>query len=301
MRLTVVVCTRNRAHLLGACLSALDAVREPGVELQVLVVDNGSTDGTAGVLGAASGVDVVQEPEPGLSRARNAGLRAARAPIVAFIDDDARPLPGWASALAEAIERFPAATAFGGPVHLALVGRRPRWLTPRLEGWYSALDLGAVPRLLAPDERPVGTNFAVDRDAALAVGGFDEELGRRGVSLTSEEEVELLTRMHAAGGATAWVPGARVSHVVTEERLRRRWLLERAWAQGRSDATVARRLGPGRSRAVSARDAAGAVVRGWPSTLRGSRAARDHQAMLLQDLVRRIRRLGRAGSEIAGR
>ena len=164
--LSVVVCTRDRARVLQGCLDRLARHRLEGFGFEVIVVDNGSTDGTAQLLAAAGDVQVLVEPVAGLSRARNRGLEAATGDLVAFLDDDARPEAGWAQALAIARDRFPTATAFGGPVALEWPGARPVWLGPGIERWYSAIDHGPDARLLDPDERPVGANLAVLRGAA---------------------------------------------------------------------------------------------------------------------------------------
>jgi glycosyltransferase involved in cell wall biosynthesis len=293
VRLSVVVCTRNRRELLGACLEAVAREQRASGDLEVVVVDNGSTDDTAELLASLPTVIVRSEPVAGLSHARNTGLSAATGSVVAFLDDDARPEPGWADALADALVRFPGATAFGGPVELAWLAARPAWLGAPLERWYSAIDLGPVPRLLAPHERPVGTNLAVVREAALAVGGFATRLGRNGTSLISEEDVELVTRLLAAGGTVGWVPGARVRHLVSADRMHRRWLLRRAWAQGRSDA-ITDRLERRADASAERRDAALALVGGWPRVAEAVRHSPVRQTELLDDLVRRTRAVGRA-------
>src|SRR5262249_57469715 len=73
--------------------------RVTGVGGELLVVDNGSTDGTREALAGQADVRCVVEPTAGATRARNAALRAARGDVVAFIDDDATPAPGWLAAL----------------------------------------------------------------------------------------------------------------------------------------------------------------------------------------------------------
>jgi hypothetical protein len=297
--LTVVVCTRNRAALLRGCLECLAAQRLTAGTLEVLVVDNGSTDGTAAVISSHDDVRGVAEPTPGLSHARNTGLDVASGDLVAFLDDDARAEPRWAEALVGARSRWPAATALGGPVVLQWSRPPPRWLTRDLERWYSAVDHGPAARLLDPDERPVGTNFAVVRDEALAAGAFAVELGRKGASLGSEEEVELLTRLLGRGGSTGWEPGARVRHLVAPNRMTRRWLLRRAWAQGCSDTAVARLGGDISPPTAEWRAAAAALLRGWPGALRDIAAAPMPQGAFVQELVRRARRLGRASTALS--
>src|SRR5437868_5644614 len=93
--LSVVLCTYNRAERVGAALDAL--LRQKGdVEYEIVVIDNNSTDDTENVVrsiaasGGAGRVRYVFEGRQGLSHARNCGIRASHAPIVAFTDDDVR-------------------------------------------------------------------------------------------------------------------------------------------------------------------------------------------------------------------
>ncbi|MGQ0830930.1 MAG: glycosyltransferase family 2 protein [Microthrixaceae bacterium] len=292
VRLSVVVCTLDRAELLDGCLRAVLADRPRDGSVEVVVVDNGSTDDTPAVVASHDGVRYVIEPRRGLARARNAGLAAAAAGMVAFLDDDARSMPGWTAALLHARERWPTAVAIGGPVVLEWGAPRPAWLVPALTRWFSAVDHGPAARLLDPNEQPVGANLTVARDPALAVGGFAPELGRMGASLASEEEVDLLRRLRATGGEVAWEPAAAVRHLVPPERMTRRWIVRRAWAQGRSDRTAARLAGELSRRDV--RLALRALVRGWPSAVRMIRSAEVRSGAITQEVVRRARRLARA-------
>jgi glycosyltransferase involved in cell wall biosynthesis len=97
---SVVVCTRNRCALLQACLASLD--EQTLDRLEVVVVDNGSTDATPAKLDewrrAAQYRVVANEPVAGLSRSRNRGLETARGDLVLFLDDDAVVPVGWAAA-----------------------------------------------------------------------------------------------------------------------------------------------------------------------------------------------------------
>ena len=93
-RVSVIVPTWNRAHVLGESLASLLAERD--VDLEVVVVDDGSTDGTATLLAGLGDprVRALVRPHAGIAAARNAGLAAARAPYLAFHDSDDLALPG---------------------------------------------------------------------------------------------------------------------------------------------------------------------------------------------------------------
>src|SRR5699024_6546596 len=92
---------------------------------ELIVVDDGSSDHTAGVAERA-GARVLSTPEPGgLNAGRNAGLAAASAPLVAFVDDDVAAPSGWLRALVDGASRHPEAEEFGGPITARLEGSPP--------------------------------------------------------------------------------------------------------------------------------------------------------------------------------
>src|SRR5262245_11184433 len=116
---SVVIPTRNRRATLELLLERI-APQATAAGAEVLVVDNGSSDGTREALGrlAATGrLRVVDEPVPGATRARNAGARAARGEVVAFVDDDALPDDGWLAALLAPFAN-PRVAGVGGRVQL---------------------------------------------------------------------------------------------------------------------------------------------------------------------------------------
>jgi glucosyl-dolichyl phosphate glucuronosyltransferase len=274
---TVALCTRDRGEHLGPCLAALAALEPPVGGLEVVVVDNGSTDGTADVVAAwaATGPSrrVLHEPVAGLSRARNRALAEAAGAVVLFLDDDAVPPPAWARRLAGAFGAPGDApvVAAGGPVRLVLPTPRPRWAGPAVEGWWSALDLGPTSRDLDPPDGPYGTNMGVRRAAAIDAGGFPLGFGRRGRRLLSGEETELWRVLRARGGRIRYQADAPLDHVVEAHRLRLTWIARRAVAQGHTSALhalvahdpvdVRRRLALARSYAAGGRRPAAATLR----------------------------------------
>jgi glycosyltransferase involved in cell wall biosynthesis len=108
--LSVVIPTRNRAYLVGEAIES--ALRQRPGQVEVIVVDDASTDDTTKVLteNFGSRIHLLCTPERrGAGAARNAGLRVARGELVAFLDDDDLWLPGKLDAELNALERFPEA------------------------------------------------------------------------------------------------------------------------------------------------------------------------------------------------
>jgi glycosyltransferase involved in cell wall biosynthesis len=239
MRASVIVPTRNRADRLDACLAALAHQSLPAEQFEILVVDNGSTDGTAARIARWSelrpGLRRVEEPVPGVSRARNAGIAAARGELLAFVDDDAVAESRWLALLLGAYDRFPGVGAACGRARLRLERRPPAWYGGYSESWYSAMDFGPTARLLLdPAEVPWSLNLSVRASLARDIGGFSEDLGRVDGNLHSGEEFPFVLALRAAGLHIAYEPDAVVWHAVPAERLRLRWLVRRAWAEGRT-------------------------------------------------------------------
>jgi len=239
---TVVICTHDRAALLRrAVAGALGAAA--ACDAEVLVVDNASRDDTAAVLAALGrehpSLRSVHEPELGLSAARNRGLREARAPIVAYLDDEALPRPGWLAALL-APYADGAVACVGGRIRLDFDGTPPAWLTTPLRAALSAYDLGDTPRRLRyrpGDLYPFGANISFRGADALALGGFSTAVGPLGRRQLVHDETDLCFRLDVAGKEIRYAPDAIVDHLVVAERLSPAWMLRRHWLGGVSGAT----------------------------------------------------------------
>jgi glycosyltransferase involved in cell wall biosynthesis len=228
----IVICTRRRPDDLAACLDGIAAEIARGRE--VVVVDNGPDAETEAVVRARPGVRYVPEPRPGLSAARNTGLRTARSEIVAFVDDDVRPEPGWLEPLSAAFDSPQVAVVCGLVLPFELetdaqlgfqydlgfggMGALPlRFDADFARGWRwgpPVWDIGA------------GANMAVDRGRALSLGGFDERLGP-GAAGGCGDDSEYWRRVLHAGLAARYEPLSVVRH-----RHRRDWATLRAQARG---------------------------------------------------------------------
>lgn len=248
-RISAVVCTRNRAALLDGALESLRGQSLARELFEIVVVDNGSTDGTRDLVLArardlrdAWGREIlrcVSEPRPGISRARNRAIEETRAPVIAYLDDDARANEEWLANILRAFEASEEKVACaGGPCEPIWEAPRPAWLPDSLLGMVGIVDLGAEPLTLEGESALFGANIAYRRRAVLEAGGFDESLGRVGKSLLSNEEVDLWHRLRARGACGRYDPRVRVRHIVPASRLTQEYFFERCYWQGISDARM---------------------------------------------------------------
>lgn len=239
--LSVVICTYNRRALVERAVRSLMEQSRPSECFEVVLVDNNSVDDTMtwaeGFAAEHPQVRVVQETNQGLSFARNRGAREARAPIVAYLDDDAVAVPEWVDALLCAFETAgPRPVAVGGRIELEWVRPRPGWLPDSAQGWLGYFTLPATQQELRPGvDNLRGGNMAVEREVLLKAGGFDTRLGRSKNGLMGNEEVELQRRLEALGRPMRYAHDAVIYHLVHPDRLMPRWMFRRAWDQGRSD------------------------------------------------------------------
>ena len=233
--ISVVLCTWNRASLLGGALDALLS-QDDAPAHEIIVVDNASTDGTSDVVAARAArhphLRRVVEPRPGLAFARNTGIAVSAAPIVAFTDDDVRVGRAWLKAIAAAFDRYPDASCVGGPVLPMWQGRVPAWLTERHWAPLGVQDYG--PAALRIDaQRPlclIGANLAFRREALEAIGGFEPAVQRVGNGIGSTEDHECHLRLWQSGRHGIYDPALAVNAVVEPARVRKRH--HRAWHFG---------------------------------------------------------------------
>jgi GT2 family glycosyltransferase len=237
---TVVLPTYRRDAALARALAALARQTDPGVRWDLVVVDNDDAPTSEGtVLAAAASfpvpVRLVRESGRGASCARNRGIGEARGTIVAFMDDDVLPEPDWLCRLLAPL-LVGRCDGVGGRVVLDPLPRRPRWFDSRwMTRCLADFTLGEKEHELPPDAYVLTANAAFRADLLRATGGLDEVLGpRAGVPMVNDD-VGLCRRFAALGGTIHYVPDAVVVHELPATRLRRRYLVRRWYAQGRSD------------------------------------------------------------------
>lgn len=220
---SVIVCTRERPYALRACLTALRSL-DPAPN-EFVVVDNApQSDATRGVVEDFPEVQYVLESTPGLSAARNAGLRQSTGDLVAFTDDDVLVHPAWAGRLRAAFTD-PGVMAVTGLVLPAELETHAQLLFERNHagfGWgFRALDFDRgfferMRRYAVPVwQLGAGANMAFRRRVFDDLGGFDERLGAGAAGCS--EDSEMWYRILADGGRCRYEPTAVVHHVHRRE------------------------------------------------------------------------------------
>ena len=240
---SVVVCTRNRSEVLKESSAALWRMDYPPDRWEVLIVDNHSSDDTLTVARDIASmhpgrVQVIEERELGISVSRNAGIQRARGEVIAFLDDDSFPEPGWLSALVEVLTREPEALVVGGPVEPWFAGELPSWFGERFHVYVTAWDKGPEVRKLTYNDYPRGANMAFRREVFARFGNFNAHLGYKGTGLMACDETELCLRVERSGGRILYVPRARVRHLTAASRITPAWLARRFQGQAHSEAIL---------------------------------------------------------------
>jgi glucosyl-dolichyl phosphate glucuronosyltransferase len=229
---SVVLPTYNRSPNLRRTLSSVLGQRTTA-HYEVIVVDNNSTDGTRAdverAIAEGAPVRYLLERNQGVSYARNAGIRTARAPLIAFVDDDVCVDRDWIETICRFFDRHPEMDCVGGKVLPAWEGEPPAWLTRDHWAPVALLDLGDSARIINADSRLclLTANFACRREIFDRVGLFGTELQRVHDGIGSMEDHEWLLRFWAAGRQAMYVPELLAITDVPQRRMtrdyHRRW------------------------------------------------------------------------------
>jgi O-antigen biosynthesis protein len=244
MDISVVICafSERRWRDLGAAIGSLQRQTRPAREIIVVIDHNDELLARAGTAWPDASV-VRNEKSRGLSGARNSGISAASADVVAFLDDDAEADERWLERLAAAYDD-PRVLAAGGLVEPQWPAGRPHWFPAEFD-WVVGCAHSGMPREVAPVRNLVGANMSFRRKTLLDLGGFRDGIGRIGSLPVGCEETELCIRARQRwpDRLTLYLPDARVRHGVSTERTSPRYFLSRCHAEGRSKAVVAQLVG----------------------------------------------------------
>lgn len=188
-------------------------------------------------------VAIPNDEQRGLSGARNSAVRRAGGRIIAFLDDDARADPEWLEQLLRVYAESDA-LGVGGSIEADWLQGRPGWFPPEFD-WVVGCSYRGLPETRTNVRNLIGANMSFRREVFDLIGGFDTDVGRVGTLPVGCEETEFCIRLRQRrpGARTLLEQRARVQHRVPAGRSRWRYFRERCFAEGRSKAIVAQRLG----------------------------------------------------------
>jgi glycosyltransferase involved in cell wall biosynthesis len=196
---SIIIPTFNGASRIGNCLDSL-VKQTTGRDVEILVVDDGSTDNTANVVRSYSSVRIISQANAGPASARNRGAIEARGDILLFTDDDCVPMPDWLEAMLESFQ------------DTEIVGAKGIYRTHQksLAARFVQIEYEDKYRLMArlPSIDFIDTYSAgFRRDRFLEMTGYDTSF-----PVACAEDVELSYRMSARGWKMKFVPAAIVYH-----------------------------------------------------------------------------------------
>ena len=235
MKVSILICTRNRAASLARTLQSLLALDwNQSYEREIVIVDNGSTDDTRATIEQfierhPSLMRYVYEARTGLSIARNTALRHSDGEIVAFTDDDVLVAPDWCDELHREFAADSQLCILGGRILLARSGLQPVTIKTdeQRRVFHSPRDFNEV----------YGANTAFRRALFEAVGVFDARLGA-GCFHASGEEADVIYRGLQAGFAGLYAPNVLVHHDHGRTTLAEVLRLEYGYGKGLSGFTM---------------------------------------------------------------
>lgn len=248
---SVIIPTYNRSEKIVLVLEALNKQSLPLDKYEVLVVDNNSQDNTKETIQRCIqrypdlNIRYLFEKRQGLNFARNLGVQQAQADVLVFLDDDAIPETDWLQALLSTY----------GDHRIGCVGgkitpgfpkgvRLPRWLSPIFNGYFSGFDPGVNQNkeLTENDYFPYGANISFKKEAIISAGFFNPKLDRCGGNLIAGGETELCLKIRRMGWKIFYTPHAAVHHLISPNRITRKYFLDHAKGEGITLALIDRSL-----------------------------------------------------------
>lgn len=240
MKLSVMICTRNRA---GALEGALESILASGMTgehaCEVIVVDNGSSDATGEVVRRIAArydrpIQYAREPRQGLSRARNRALSLAAGDVFVFTDDDVRVAADWLDQIAAEFSADPDLQMLGGRVLPAREGLQKVAVQESEERQRFSHPHGGT--------FVMGANMAFRRGVFERVGRFDERLGA-GRFFAGAEEADIFYRGLKAGYSILYAPNVTVYHDHDRVTVEQACRLEYGYGKGCSAYLVKHAMG----------------------------------------------------------
>ena len=240
--ISIIICTYNRDKYIYNALKSIAENDYPYSGYEIILIDNNCTDNTKAVCGQFNAdypevvFRYVEEPDQGLSYARNRGVKESTGEILVFVDDDATVFERYLFAIRSFFEQHPAVLACGGPIIPVYETGKPKWMS-----YYTNLLLGGA--LYAGDKLkpfkngryPGGGNSALRKSVFEKYGLYNVELGRKGTGLIGAEEKDLYDRLTKGGDTFYYLPEMGINHHIPAKKLTNDYFDELTYSLGKGE------------------------------------------------------------------
>ena len=242
MKLSIVICSYNRAQYIGDALDSLYNQISSLSEFEVLLVDNNSTDGTPGIYktwrehNPDGNFQYLSEHRQGASFARNTGAIHAKTEWLCFMDDDAVAFPDFVANIIKHTEEKPTIVGFGGKIIPKYIPEKPVWMSYYVSSLVGNFDYSPIPCAFKKGKYPLESNMIIKKSVFDQIGGFNTTLpGVVGTLRIGGEGKELFYKVIGLGEEIYYDPNIIVYHVVETSKLTKEYLYRVASGIGRGE------------------------------------------------------------------
>jgi len=242
MKLSIVICSYNRAQYIGDALDSLYNQTSSLSEFEVLLVDNNSTDGTPGIYktwrehNPDGNFQYLSEHRQGASFARNTGAIHAKTEWLCFMDDDAVAFPDFVANIIKHTEEKPTIVGFGGKIIPKYIPEKPVWMSYYVSSLVGNFDYSPIPCAFKKGKYPLESNMIIKKSVFDQIGGFNTTLpGVVGTLRIGGEGKELFYKVIGLGEEIYYDPNIIVYHVVETSKLTKEYLYRVASGIGRGE------------------------------------------------------------------
>lgn len=241
-KISIIICSYNRANYIGAALDALYHQSSGLALFEAIVVDNNSTDGTPEVFATwrASHPEgqfiYTTETKQGASFARNTGAAMSKTEWLCFIDDDAIAHKDFVQHIIQHINDQPFVQGFGGRIIPRYIPTEPKWMSYYVSSMVGNFDYSPVACAFKNGKYPLESNMIVSKKVFNQVGGFNTELpGVVGTVRIGGEGKDLFYKIMDLGHTIYYDPTIIVEHVVETKKLTSEYMYRVASGIGRGE------------------------------------------------------------------
>ena len=242
MKLSIIICSYNRANYIEAALDSLYNQSSGLESFETIIVDNNSTDNTADVFKqwrashANGNFTYLTETKQGASFARNTGAANAKGQWLCFMDDDAIATPDYVKNTIRHIKTKPEAVGFGGRIIPKYIPAEPKWMSYYVSSLVGNFDYTPSACAFEKGKYPLESNMIVKKAIYEQIGGFNGDLpGVVGTLRIGGEGKELFYKILALGYIIYYDPSICVHHVVEVKKLTSEYMYRVASGIGRGE------------------------------------------------------------------